>query len=109
MTPEHLITQRLQQVEQVMREHDLWQNASPAAHAFNSTEPFCLDTLQPLEWLQWVLIPRMHALIAAQRPLPEKFAITSYFEVTLEQATPGRALLLLSLSQLDALFLDDPR
>ncbi|WP_312240008.1 YqcC family protein [Pantoea sp.] len=109
MTPEQLITQRLQQVEQVMREHDLWQNAAPAADAFNSTEPFCLDTLQPLEWLQWVLIPRMHALIAARHPLPENFAIAPYFEVALEQATPGLAPLLLSLNQLDALFLKEPR
>lgn len=107
MTPEQLITQRLEQVEQVMREYALWQSESPAAHAFNSTAPFCLDTLQPLEWLQWVLIPRMHALIAAGAPLPTKFAVSPYFEVALDQATPGRALLLLSLSQLDALFMDE--
>lgn len=107
MTPEQLITQRLQQVEQVMREHHLWQSESPAAHAFNSAEPFCLDTLQPLEWLQWVLIPRMNALIAARNPLPEKFAVAPYFEMALDHTMPGRTPLLLSLNKLDALFLDD--
>lgn len=69
MTSAPLITQRLEQVEAVMREHNLWQSTSPHASAFESCEPFCLDTLEPLEWLQWVLIPRMHALIAAQHPL----------------------------------------
>ncbi|WP_130831451.1 YqcC family protein [[Erwinia] mediterraneensis] len=108
MTPEQLITQRLEQLEQVMREHDLWQSEAPAAQAFNSTAPFCLDTLQPLEWLQWVLIPRMQALLAARAPLPTTFAVAPYFEVALAQETPGRALLLLTLSQLDALFMEAP-
>lgn len=107
MTPEQLITQRLEQVEAIMRECDLWQTMSPQASAFESREPFCLDTLEPLEWLQWVLIPHMHALIAAQQPLPKNFAITPYFEMALAPAQAGRPLLLLTLRQLDALFMDD--
>ncbi len=107
MTSAPLITQRLEQVEAVMREHNLWQSTSPHASAFESREPFCLDTLEPLEWLQWVLIPRMHALIAAQHPLPQNFAIAPYFEMALTLTLPGRSLLLLTLRQLDALFMDD--
>ncbi|MEG3110694.1 MULTISPECIES: YqcC family protein [unclassified Pantoea] len=107
MTPEQLITQRLEQVEAIMLEHDLWQTTSPQASAFESREPFCLDTLEPLEWLQWVLIPHMHALIAAQQPLPKNFAIAPYFEMALAPAQAGRPLLLLTLRQLDALFMDD--
>ncbi|MCZ4060334.1 YqcC family protein [Pantoea sp. LMR881] len=107
MTPEQLITQRLEQLEAVMREHDLWQETTPAASAFESREPFCLDTLEPLEWLQWVLIPRMHALVAAQQPLPQNLAIAPYFEMALTPTQSGRALLLLTLRQFDALFMDD--
>ena len=36
---------------------------------------FFLDTMQPLEWLQWVLIPRMHALLDVGAQLPQNFAI----------------------------------
>ncbi|HBV90649.1 MAG TPA: hypothetical protein DEF80_06620, partial [Pantoea sp.] len=55
MAPEQLITQRLEQLEAVMREHHLWQSTPPAEDALESREPFCLDTLEPLQWLQWVL------------------------------------------------------
>lgn len=99
-----LITQRLQQVEAVLRTHGHWQSQAPKAEAFTSTQPFCLDTLQPLEWLQWVLIPRLHALIAAEAPLPASFAVTPYYEMALPPTTPGHTALLLTLSQLDALF-----
>ncbi|ORM67245.1 YqcC family protein [Pantoea rwandensis] len=99
-----MVIQQLQQVEAVMREHDHWQTQSPEAEAFASTEPFCLDTLEPLEWLQWVLIPRFHALIEARAPLPQNFAIAPYYEVALPDTTPGYAVLLLTLNQFDALF-----
>ncbi|MHA6312471.1 MULTISPECIES: YqcC family protein [Pantoea] len=106
MTPEQLIMQRLEQVEAVLREHDLWQSTPPEASAFDSREPFCLDTLEPLQWLQWVLIPRMHALIAARHPLPKNFAVAPYYEVALVPDQPGVAPLLLTLRQLDALLKD---
>ncbi len=101
-----MIIQRLQQVEAVMREHDHWQTQPPEAEAFASSEPFCLDTLEPLEWLQWVLIPRFHALIETGAPLPQNFAVTPYYEVSLADSTPGHAALLLALGQFDALFQD---
>lgn len=106
MTPEQLITQRLEQLEAVMREHHLWQSTPPAEGALESQEPFCLDTLEPLQWLQWVLVPRMHALIAARHPLPQNFAVAPYYEVTLAPDQPGIAPLLLTLRQLDALIRD---
>lgn len=99
-----MIIQRLQQVEAVMREHDHWQTQSPEAEAFASSEPFCLDTLEPLEWLQWVLIPRFHALLEAGAPLPQNFAVTPYYEVALSDTTAGHAALLLALNEFDALF-----
>lgn len=104
MSSQQLILQRLQQVEAVMREHDHWQTQSPDVAAFASTQPFCLDTLAPLEWLQWVLIPRMQALIAADAPLPQNFAVAHYYEMALPPGTPGHPMLLLTLRQLDALF-----
>lgn len=105
MTP--LLLQRLEQLETLLRDHQHWQETPPSASALASDQPFCLDTLEPLEWLQWVLIPRLRALIAAQQPLPQNFAIAPYFEIALTAATPGHASILRSLTQLDALFMDD--
>ncbi|MFV9670084.1 YqcC family protein [Pantoea sp. ARC607] len=106
MTPEQLITQRLEQLEAVMREYQLWQSTPPPEGALDSREPFCMDTLEPLQWLQWVLVPRMHALIAARHPLPQNFAVAPYYEVVLMPDQPGIAPLLLTLRQLDLLLQD---
>jgi len=98
------VLQQLQQVEAVMREHGHWQTQSPEADAFASTQPFFLDTLAPLEWLQWVLIPRFQTLIASGASLPHGFAITPYYEQALPPTTAGYAALLATLNQFDALF-----
>jgi uncharacterized protein YqcC (DUF446 family) len=99
-----MIIQHLQQVETVMREHDHWQEQAPEANAFASVEPFCLDTMEPLQWLQWVLIPRFYTLLETGAPLPQNFAVAPYYEVALTSDTPGYAALLSTLNQFDAFF-----
>lgn len=101
------VFQRLHSIEAIMREHQHWQDAPPDEHVFTSTQPFCMDTLEPLEWLQWVLIPRMHQLINSNQPLPQSFAVAPYYEMALDACHPLRALLLPELEQLDALFAGD--
>lgn len=58
-----------------------------------------MDTLSAEQWLQWVLVPRMYALLEAQAPMPTRFAITPYFEV----AMPEALRLLTQLQRLDDL------
>ena len=65
-----------------------WQEQAPDSRAFASEQPFCLDTLEPLEWLQWVLIPRMHQLLDSGMPLPQNFAVAPYYEMALDKAHP---------------------
>ncbi|MGY5958343.1 YqcC family protein [Kosakonia sp. BK9b] len=107
MTLHDHVRQQLQLLETQLREHDLWQSTVPDASAFASTQPFCMDTLAPFEWLQWVLIPRMHALLDSGQPLPQAFAIAPYYEMALDAAHPHRDVMLHHLQQLDALFNDD--
>ncbi|ELQ6226882.1 YqcC family protein [Cronobacter turicensis] len=101
------VRQQLQRVEQVLRHHQQWQIAAPDSSAFESTQPFCMDTLEPYEWLQWVLIPRLHALLDAGAPLPQAFAVAPYYEVVLEASHPARDAVLVTLVELDALFAGD--
>ena len=104
MTQHQRVRQQLLLLEAQMREHNLWQTTAPAPNAFVSTQPFCMDTLEPFEWLQWVLIPRMHALLDSQQALPQAFAIAPYYEIALDAANPSREAMLVHLQQLDALF-----
>mgnify|MGYP001081450047 CR=1 FL=1 len=97
MTTHDRVRLQLQALEALLREHQHWRNDEPQPHQFNSTQPFFMDTMEPLEWLQWVLIPRMHDLLA----------VAPYYERGLATAHPQRALILAELEKLDALFADD--
>ena len=70
MTLHDSVRDRLRAIEALLRETEHWQETAPDSSAFASDKPFCLDTLEPLEWLQWVLIPRMHQLLESGQPLP---------------------------------------
>lgn len=99
-----LVRQHLFAIEQVLRNHQLWQCVAPLPETFESTQPFCMDTLEPHQWLQWVLIPRMHALIDSKHPLPSTLAIAPYYEMALEASHSVREPLLAALQELDILF-----
>ena len=104
MHREHQVRQGLLAIEALLKTHALWQSEPPESAAFNSAQPFFLDTMQPLEWLQWVLIPRMHALLDAGAALPQNFAIAPYYEMALAAELAARRELLVHLNALDALF-----
>lgn len=99
MNTEKQAREILEDIEQAMRNDKLWHATPPEPEAFESKEPFSVDTMSADQWLQWVLIPRMYALLAAEAPLPTRFAITPYFE----EAMPEAALLLNQLQRLDDL------
>lgn len=63
--------------------------------------------MEPLEWLQWVLIPRMRQLLESGMPLPQNFAVAPYYEMALDNAHPVRERVLAELLLLDALFAGD--
>lgn len=75
MTLHLSVRERLHAIEALLRETQYWQENAPQSSAFASDSPFCMDTMEPLEWLQWVLIPRMHQLLDAEQPLPQSFAV----------------------------------
>lgn len=75
----------LEQLQQTMQRLNLWQAMPPAEEAFLSVEPFSIDTMSPEEWLQWVFIPRMHALLESGAPLPNQIAISPYIEEALKE------------------------
>ncbi|OOF58956.1 YqcC family protein [Rodentibacter myodis] len=92
----------LERLQQTMQRLNLWQGVPPAAEAFLSQEPFSLDTMEPQEWLQWVFIPRMHALLESGAALPNQIAISPYIEEALKEFDDLAMLLepLLALEEL---------
>ena len=94
-----LLRQQLQQLEAEMRAASLWSAQPPSDEAMSSTMPFMYDTLQIEEWLQWVFMPRLHALLDANAPLPTSCSVHPLAEHEwtnrLPNGTHGAALKLL--------------
>lgn len=91
------VQQLLVQLQTAMQQDQLWLSEPPAADAFNSTEPFCIDTMSFVQWLQFVFIARMQALLDAQANLPTNASITplaeEYFRINGIQAPQVMAAL----------------
>jgi len=81
----HLLESRLKQI-------DAWQVIQPEASAFNSHSPFCVDTMSLEQWLRYLFIPRMRALIDAGKGLPTSCAITEQVEMVLTNKEKARVM-----------------
>lgn len=64
------LADNLLQIEIELRRIDAWSSEAPPAEAFQSTAPFCVDTLNFTQWLQFVFIERMKVIIENKQPLP---------------------------------------
>ncbi|NPE54927.1 YqcC family protein [Dickeya dadantii] len=104
MSVEIRIRQSLFAIEHALKASPLWQPSAPDEAAFASQEPFCIDTMAAEQWLQWIFLPRMHALLDSGAPLPARLAILPYFEVAFDGRSDDVGELLAQLGALDALF-----
>ncbi|MEQ4924958.1 YqcC family protein [Proteus hauseri] len=105
MTPEERILAKLLLIEEEMKKITLWQSEPPCDGAFESKEPFCIDTMAAHEWLQWMLIPRLVTMIESEMPLPNAFSISPYYEEAFkDDNTRDYTNLLVHLRELDTLF-----
>jgi uncharacterized protein YqcC (DUF446 family) len=71
----------LGELESALRAAGLWEAAHPDHVALDSAQPFCVDTLRLPQWLQWVFLPRMRALLDARAPLPARCGIAAMAEM----------------------------
>ncbi|MEC9483705.1 MAG: YqcC family protein [Halomonas sp.] len=102
MTPHSELDQALTQLESTLRSVDLWNTPCPEAEAFDSREPFCLDTMELPQWLRYVFIARLQALVDAQGPLPVTCDVAPAVEVYLKDARPStRQLVVSAIAEVD--------
>lgn len=64
------IADQLLLVERALRTQGWWDASAPSEQALASEQPFCVDTLDFAQWLQWIFLPRMKAIIEAGADLP---------------------------------------
>ncbi len=99
-----VILEQLQYIEGCLKQAQCWQHKPPSPQALASSQPFCLDTLSFTQWLQFVLLPKMHYLVENDLPLPIVMAISPYAEEALKHASFDEKELLVVLKSFDASF-----
>jgi uncharacterized protein YqcC (DUF446 family) len=99
----HQLADALLELEMAMREAGLWSALAPSAEQLASSAPFCIDTLDFEQWLQWLFIPRMAAIIAAGQPMPGRFDITPMGEEAFAHLGRRKDALIVSLARIDRL------
>lgn len=104
LSPQHtLLREQLNQLTEALRAASLWSTTPPSEEAMASTMPFMYDTLKLEEWLQWVFIPRLHALIDGAQALPTSCSVQPLAEHEWTQrAVPGHTTALKLLADIDA-------
>lgn len=75
----------LLELEASMKAADLWRMPTPDVDAFASQQPFCIDTMSLPQWIRFVFIARLNALIDAQAAMPAKCEIAPAVAAYLQQ------------------------
>lgn len=101
------VADQLLLIERELRLMGWWEDVPPAEQALASQQPFCVDTLELHQWLQWIFLPRMKHLVEADLPLPTVSGIYEMAEVTYAQQLAQVRGLLKALSAFDRLISDD--
>ena len=80
MAEANQVAELLIDVEAHLRQMGLWQAEPMPPEAFESTQPFSIDTMEFHQWLQFVFLPTMYRLIESSQPLPTECAIAPMAE-----------------------------
>ncbi|MCH8536168.1 MAG: YqcC family protein [Alkalimonas sp.] len=94
----------LQEMTAELKALGMWSTEPPSAEAMASTAPFCCDTMAFEQWLQFVLIPRMQALLDGGHPLPADVSILPMAEYALANHPEDVRILLFIIGRFDACF-----
>ncbi|MFF7710483.1 YqcC family protein [Pseudomonas sp. NPDC007930] len=90
-------------IERELRLQGWWEAQPPADHLLASQEPFCVDTLAFEQWLQWVFLPRMKAILERDLPLPSASGILAMAEMSWQDRPQASQRLRAALQQFDKL------
>ncbi len=93
----------LLEVEATLRTNGKWDEISPDSDALASKQPFCMDTLEFEQWLQWIFLPRMKTTLEQTKPLPAKSSIFVYAHECLQKNDPSTSSLLKLIKTFDDL------
>ena len=80
---------------------NLWQEHKPSAVELSSSAPFCCDTLDFEQWLQFIFIPKLIQMINLEQPLPTKIALTPMAQESFKHISAKTKLLFDIIQKID--------
>lgn len=96
----------LRRLEATMMAANLWRMERPSEAAFASQQPFCVDTMSLPQWLRFVFVARLDALVEARGALPAKCEVAPVVDTFLAQQgvkATDRLLVLKAVEEIDRL------
>ncbi|AMO54806.1 glyoxalase I [Endozoicomonas montiporae] len=97
------IIQLLEDMETELKVLECWQTMPPSVEAMSSEVPFCMDSMPFSQWLQWLFIPRVRAIVEQGGALPKGANIKPYAEEALMVEQVSSEKLLKLVEQFDVL------
>ncbi|MGJ8524954.1 hypothetical protein LMG33818_000662 [Halomonadaceae bacterium LMG 33818] len=104
MSQQTELSDALSRLEAAMRAAGIWSLPRPDDKAFESLEPFALDSMNMAEWLRYIFVPQLRTLLGENRPLPSNCSVTPAAQVYLPDMSEGAKLpVLMVLQEIDEL------
>lgn len=102
------VAEKLIDIEKELRELRLWESEPPSEEALASTQPFAIDTLHFPQWLQFIFIARLYAMIDARLPLPSVSGVAPMAEQYFQVLNLHSAPLISHLHKIDEMLSSTP-
>lgn len=100
------IADQLLLIERELRVLGWWQEIPPSDEDLSSREPFCVDTLDFDQWLQWIFLPRMKTILEHDLALPNASGILEMAQMVYASRAQETRRLQELLAQFDRLIVE---
>jgi uncharacterized protein YqcC (DUF446 family) len=97
------VADSLIRIEIELRQLGVWESEPPPVEALQSTQPFGIDRLTFIQWLQFVFIGRIKVLIEEGHPLPQVSGMAPMAEESLLTRKDSGKRLINELADMDRL------
>lgn len=97
------VADSLLQIEMELRQLGLWEAERPSPEALQSTQPFCIDTLEFTQWLQFVFVARMKVIVEQGHAMPEVSGMAPMAEEYFRTRAESGKGLIQALEEIDQL------
>lgn len=102
------VQQQLDAIEQELKTLSWWESEPPSAQALASIQPFAIDTLTFSQWLQFILLARLQAIIDANMSLPTAMSVYPMATESFKGLPDNTQPLIEAIAQLDEAITGQP-